>query len=184
MNSGFLPLETEHLHLRPLTPDDAGFVFQHFSDPAVTQYLLDEPPLTDYEQAKALIEFYLESEHKSYNRWGIVLKAESRLIGTCGFHRWDRRNFRAEIGYDLGPAYWGQGIMTEALRAAIRFGFEQMELNRIEAVIYVENSRSIRLLQRLGFRQEGLLRDYHYLNSQFYDHWFFSLLKREWCGRE
>ena len=180
----FLPLETEHLHLRPLTLDDANFVFQHFSDPAVTHYLLDEPPLTDYEQAKALIEFYLEPEHESYNRWGIVLKAASRLIGTCGFRRWDRRNFRAEIGYDLGQAYWGQGIMTEALRAAIRFGFEQMELNRIEAVIYVENSRSIRLLQRLGFRQEGLLRNYHYLNSQFYDHWLFSLLKREWRGRE
>ena len=179
-HTDFPPLETDRLILRPLTLKDTDFVFQHFSDPAVTRYLLDEPPLTERAQAQALIQFYLEPRGKTYNRWGIVRKADDRLIGTCGTHKWDRRHFRAEIGYDLSPNWWGQGYMAEALRAVIQNGFGRMGLNRIDALVYTENGRSIRLLQRLGFQEEGILRDYFCLNGRFYDHCLLSLLQREW----
>jgi ribosomal-protein-alanine N-acetyltransferase len=176
----FPDLETERLFLRQLMPADAEFIYRHFSDPAVTQYLMDEPPLSEPAQAQAMIQFYQDPAGKTYNRWGIVRKQDSQLIGTCGYHKWNQRCFRAEIGYDLSPARWGQGYMTEALSAVIQNGFGRMGLNRIEALVYAENVRSMKLLQGLGFQKEGLLRDYFYLDGQFYDHYLLALLRREW----
>lgn len=179
----FFPvLQTDRLVMRPLTMEDIDFVFRHFRDPSVTQYLMDEPPVADYAQAQEIISFYLESEGKTHNRWGIVRKADSRLIGTCGYHKWMKAYFRAEIGYDLSPDCWGQGYMTEALRAVIRNGFYRMELNRIDALVYTGNHRSLQLLRKLGFKQEGLLRDYFFLDGKFYDHYLCALLRREWEG--
>ncbi|MCJ7695679.1 MAG: GNAT family N-acetyltransferase [Anaerolineaceae bacterium] len=179
-HKNFPTLETERLILQQMTLEDTDFVFQHFSDSAVFQYLMDEPPVTEYAQAQEIIQFYLEPEGKTHNRWLMVRKSDQQSIGTCGFHKWDKRYFRAEIGYDLSPSFWRQGYMKEALRAVISNGFEQMRLNRIEALVYVENDRSIQLLQRLGFKQEGVLRDYFYLDGNFFDHYLFALLQREW----
>lgn len=179
-NNNFTPIETERLLLQSLATEHTDFIFRHFSNPAVNQYLLDEPPVTDYAQAQEIVRFYLEPAGKTYNRWTIVHKSKHKPIGTCGYHKWDKRYFRAEIGYDLDPDFWGQGYMAEALSAVISNGFEKMSLNRIDALVYVENKPSILLLQRLGFTQEGLLRDYFCLDNNFYDHYIFSLLKREW----
>lgn len=178
--SDFPTLESERLILRPLIPEDTDFIFKHFSDPQVNQYLLDNPPVADYAEAEEIVQFYLEPEGKSYNRWGLMRKSDQRLIGTCGYHRWEKRYFRAEIGYDLSPDFWGKGYMREALSAAIGYGLERMYLNRIDALVYVDNMPSSGLLQRLGFKEEGILRDYFYLNGQFYDHYLFALLKSEW----
>ncbi len=175
----FPSLETERLILRQMTLEDTDFVFQHFGDAAVSQYLMDEPPLTEYDQAREIIQFFCEPEEKTHNRWLMVRKSDHRSIGTCGFHKWDKRYFRAEIGYDLSPSFWGQGYMIEALRAVIASGFEHMRLNRIEALVYIENDRSTQLLRRLGFKQEGVLRDYFYLDGKFYDHYLFALLQNE-----
>ena len=127
-HNNFPAIETERLILRQMTLEDTDFVFQHFSDPAVSRYLMDEPPVTEYAQAQEIIQFFLEPEEKTYNRWLMVRKSDHRSIGTCGFHKWDKRYFRAEIGYDLSPSFWGQGYMMEALRAVISNGFEQMRL--------------------------------------------------------
>ena len=70
--------------------------------------------------------------------------------------------------------------MIEALTAVIKNGFERMGLNRIEAQVYVENEASVRLLQKLGFKQEALLRDYYCVDGEFYDHYLFSLIKKDW----
>ena len=176
----FPDLETKRLLLRRLMPADAEFIYHHFSDPAVTRYLMDEPPLSEPAQAQEMIRLYQDPAGKTYNRWGIVREQDGQLIGTCGYHRWNRRFFRAEIGYDLSPTCWGQGYMTEALCAVIQNGFGRMGLNRIEALVYTENVRSIGLLQKLGFHKEGLLRDYFYRDGQFYDHHLLALLRREW----
>ena len=176
-------LETERLLLRPLSALDLEFVFRHFSDPHVSRYLLDEEPLTTREQAQAIIDFYVLPGRKPYNRWVIVRKTDARPIGTCGYHQWRSAHRRAEIGYDLEEASWRQGIMTEALQTMLRYGFEQMGLNRVEALVYVENQASIRLLERLGFQREGLLRQYFRQGDTYYDHWLLSLLKGEWKFR-
>ena len=176
----FPPLETERLILQQLTLEDADFIFRHFSDSAVTQYLVDEPPVKEFTQAQAIIQFYSEPAGKTHNRWGLVRRSDHQLIGTCGYHKWDKRYFRAEIGYDLSPDFWGQGYMTEALRAILQNGFERMGLNRIDALVYIENDRSVRLLQSLGFKQEGVLHEYFYLDGKFYDHYLLALLHKDW----
>ena len=178
----FPDLETARLQLRALSVEDTPFIYSHFGNAEVAQYLMDEPPLTEYAEAEAIIQFYQEPAGKPYNRWVIVRKSDQQLMGTCGYHKWDKRQFRAEIGYDLSPDFWGQGYMAEALTAVIQHGFARMDLHRIEAIVYLDNGRSVRLLQRLGFKQEGILRDYYYQNGHFYDHCLFSLLRSEWKG--
>jgi ribosomal-protein-alanine N-acetyltransferase len=155
------------------------FVFQHFTDPDIGRYLHDEELITTRRGAKAIIDFYIEPGARLYNRWLIIDKSGNLPIGTCGYHNWQKKHFRAEIGYDLGKASWRQGFMTEALVAVLKFGFEQMELNRIEAFVHPGNHASIRLLQRLNFREEGHLRDYYFQSGQFHDTLIFSLIGKE-----
>jgi len=177
--SEFPQMETERLLLQPMAAGHLDFVFQHFSDPEINRYILDDEPVQTMEQAQEIIDFYVPPR-KSYNRWVLTLKADETLIGTCGFHKWDQRNHHAEVGYDLKTKYWHKGYMTEALRAALRYGFEQMGLNRIEAIVYPENAASLRLLQRLGFQQEGLFRQSFRQGDKYYDHLLLALLKGEW----
>ncbi len=153
----FPDLETARLALRILTLDDAESVFRHFSDDEVTRFM-DIDSCTRLEDARDIIDFHLKD---SGCRWGIFDKKTSALVGTCGYHCWeiDQSGSIAEIGYDLGKAYWGHGIMQETLNAAIPFGFEKMKLSKIYASVQPKNDRSIRLLARLKFRQESEQRD-------------------------
>jgi [ribosomal protein S5]-alanine N-acetyltransferase len=178
----FPDLHTNRMLLRQLTLDDTEFIFKQFSDPQVCRYLMDEPPLKDRTEAQRIIRFFLEPEGKTHNRWGMVRKSDNQLIGTCGFHHWEKSYFRAEIGYDLSPDCWGQGYMSEALPAMIKNGFDRMGLNRMDAMVYVGNDRSMQVLKKQGFKEEGILRDYFYLDGVFYDHYLLSLLRREWQG--
>ena len=109
------------------------------------------------------------------------MKADHELMGTCGYYDWNKTVRRAEIGYDLNPTYWGRGIMTEALHAVLKHGFEEMDLNRIQAIIDSKNTRSMKLVKRLGFKKEGVLRQRSFFNGEFRDDVCFSLLKREWA---
>ncbi len=87
---------------------------------------------------------------------------------------------KAEIGYELDPFYWKQGITTEAVKVVLRYSFEELQLFRVGAVTYPQNEVSMRLLKRLSFKEEGLLRGYLYQNNQSHDAVIFSLLKTEW----
>ena len=98
---------------------------------------------------------------------------------TCGYHNWYERDRRTEIDYDLSPAFWGLGFMTEALREVLRHDFEGIGLNRIQAIVHPENTRSARLLEKLGFQMEGILRQYHRVLDDYYDHLLYSLLKTD-----
>jgi ribosomal-protein-alanine N-acetyltransferase len=174
-------LQTARLVLRFLRMEDADFIFKEWSDPAVTYYMRDEEPLKSREQAKEFLSpLQTPEEIPNSKWWGIELKADGRLIGTCGYFRWDKQHHRAEIGYDLCPDVWGQGLMPEALQALIRYGFEEMDLNRIEATTHTENLRSGRVLTKLGFQREGLLREYYCRDGIYNDQIQYSLLKREW----
>lgn len=181
-NFEFPALQTERLMLRPLLPSDVDFVYRHFSSKAVNQYLKDEEPVQTVEQAQAIVDFY-QVKGKLYNRWVLERKEDGQQIGTCGFHRWNLSCSRAEVGYDLGEAFWGQGYMQEAMKAALRFGFEEMGLNRIEAFVDVENMPSLKVLKRMGFQREGVLREYYYLHGKYFDTVLQSLLKSDWAER-
>ncbi len=177
----FPQLETDKLILREMTLDDVGFYFRHFNNDKIVEGSCFPGPKT-LEAAKEELEIYCITPFKENRgiRWGILRKGTSKLIGTCGYYDWNKTARRAEIGYDLDPVHWGQGVMAEALSAALRYGFEKMELNRIQAIIDSKNARSMRLVRKLGFTKEGVLRQRSYFNRQFRDDVCFSLLKKEW----
>lgn len=176
----FPQLETNRLILRKMTPDDVEFYFRHFNNDKIIKGSCFPGP-KNLEAARKELERYCIKLFKEQTgiRWGITRKGIDELIGTCGFYNWNKTAKRAEIGYDLDPAFWRQGLMTEALLFVLKYGFEKMKLNRIQAIIDSENARSIRLVKRLGFKKEGVLRHNNYFNGRFRDEICFSLLKHE-----
>lgn len=178
--SYFPTLRTQRLILREIAPEDDAAIFAIRGDYEVTRLNTGEA-FHRVEQAAALIRSIRNAYfEQSELRWGITLKGENVVIGMCGYNYWVRRDYRGCVGYDLARAYWGQGIMTEAMRAVIRFGFERMALNRIEADASAENAGSIRVMEKLGFQREGIEREQYYENGQFHDLILFALLKREY----
>lgn len=171
-------LATERLLLRPLSFEDSAFAARHFTDPAVHRFMLDDEPITTAEQAAAIVRFYVATPGATYNRWVLVRKADGEPLGTCGYHRWSRQHHKAELGYDLSPAWQGQGYMREAVGATLRHGFEALGLHRVEALVAVANERSAHLLRRLGFAREGLLRECFFSGGRFHDHELYALLRQ------
>ncbi len=175
--AAFPELETERLILREIMPEDAPQILKIFSDEKVTKYY-DLYTYSDIDEAHQLIDFFDESfELERAIRWGIARKEDNVLIGTCGFV-W-LRLYRGEIGYELASEYWRQGFMAEALSAVLEFGFEELGLNRIEALVMIENEASAGLLRKLGFHEEGLLRDHDFFKGEFHDMRIFALIKQD-----
>ncbi len=181
----FPELETERLLLRRITPHDADAWLAAWNHPDVMRYLVDfEHTTTDLEEVKEIIQWADDIfAQKSGLRWAVALKPASTMIGSCGFHLYSRTNRLAEIGYELHHEYWRRGIMTEALEAVLRFGFDRLDLHRIEANVTVGNEASAGLLRSLGFADEGTWRDKVYARNQFYDLWQFSILEDEVRGK-
>jgi ribosomal-protein-alanine N-acetyltransferase len=139
------------------------------------------------EQALKRVEGIQEAfREQSGIRWAISPRGAGQLIGSGGFWRLDKPHFRAEIGYELAPEWWGQGVMTEAVGAMLAFGFTAMRLHSVEAQIHPENTGSRRVLEKLGFVQEGYFRENFYDPgmAKFTDTAVFSLLHSAWRAAE
>ena len=178
----FPVLDSERLRLRELHPSDAPAVFRIRGDYEVTKYNGGQPYRT-VEQAGGLIDSIADAyRDKRSIRWGITLKSDpkSTVIGMVGYNYWVRSDYRASIGYDLARAYWGQGIMPEAVRSILDFGFTRMGLNRIEADASSENLNSIRVLEKIGFKREGIQQEQYFEEGEFYDLVLFCLLRRNY----
>lgn len=175
-------LRTERLLLRRIVAEDAAAVFQFRGDPEVQRW--NGGALTRIEQAADLIAELEEGFRAGTTvEWGVTLKhGDSAVLGLFGFANWSWAHRRAEIGYCLRRDFWRQGIAEEALRAIVAFGFGSMDLNRIHACPWAENVASVRLLEKLGFQREGLLRDEYWEDGAFHDEALYALLRREWDG--
>lgn len=176
----FPVLNTPRLVLRRLLPSDAEAVFHIRGDYEVTKYNTGKA-YANVQQASELIDA-IERSYNDHNevRWGITRKGHGEVIGMCGYNYWIRHDHRGSIGYDLARAYWGQGIMSEAVRAIVEFGFDHMALNRIEADADARNPASARVLEKVGFQREGLQREQFYEDGAFHNLVLFGLLKREY----
>ena len=170
-------LETERLLLREIIKEDAQDIFNCFSNDEVTRYY-GQDTLTSVVQANQFVEFFAKNYiAKRGIRWGIEVKGKPGIIGTIGFNSWLSKHKRAEIGYELHPDYWKKGYATEAVSEVISYGFRELELTRIGAVVFIENKASNDLLIKLGFEKEGVLRKYMYQNDVPFDTNVYSLLK-------
>jgi RimJ/RimL family protein N-acetyltransferase len=176
-------LATERLVLRPLASADAGALFAVFSDPEVMRYW-SSAPWTAMEQADDYIESAAQGiEDETMLRLGIEIAATGQLIGQAALYDFDQQNRRCDVGYALGRAHWGRGYLGEALTALFSHGFSALDLNRVEADIDPRNEASARALLRLGFRQEGLMRERWIVNGEICDTAFYGLLRSDWAAR-
>ncbi|KEO81248.1 GNAT family N-acetyltransferase [Tumebacillus flagellatus] len=168
MEAVFPRVETERLVLRRVTQEDADDVFAFLSDPEVMEYYGNDP--FPREKVPTTIQNYDSMfEDKRGIRFGIEEKATGRIIGTCGLQFWDHRDRCAELVYILRKDSWSQGVMTEALGALIQYGFEQMDLYRVQAKIEVPNIGSHRVVEKVGLKREGVLRGAAYTFGEFRD---------------
>ena len=170
-------IETSRLLLREATTEDAPDMFRYLSDKDVVKHMGLEP-FQSVEDALDEISWY-QSIHEDGSgiRWGITLKTSGKVIGSCGFLNRSTKNYRAEVGFELSKEYWGKGIASEALEAVIKFGFEHYSFERIEALIEPANVPSQKLVEKQGFKREGLLRHYEFTCGKFDDLYMYSLLK-------
>ena len=173
-------LETERLVLRRMRLEDASDLFEYASDPEVSLYTTWYPHQSIDDSREFLTRILSLYENTQLADWGIVHKADAKFIGTCGFADWSPYHSRAEIGYAMSRKYWGQGLMTEAARRVIDFGFENMQLNRVDARCMIENIGSARVMEKSGMTYEGILREHMYAKGRYDDLKIYSILRREW----
>jgi RimJ/RimL family protein N-acetyltransferase len=181
MNWERLPaINTTRLSLRWISAEDVDDVYTIYSDPEVMRYW-STPPLADRSAASKLVSEIHESfKRRELLKWGIALRKDDTLIGSVTLFHPDFTHRRAEIGYALGRAHWGQGYMQETLRAVLTYAFEVLEFHRIEADVDPRNVASIRTLERLGFQREGYLRERWQVNGETQDALFYGLLRPDW----
>ena len=172
-------LETDRLILRPLQMRDAQDLFAYAQDPQVSRHVLWDAHTSLSESRQFLrgaIRQYRKGQPGSF---AITLKDSGRMIGTIGF-MWINLEYRSgEVGYSLSRAYWNQGIMTEALRAVLAFGFDTLRLNRIEAQHETDNPASGRVMVHAGMQYEGTLRQRIKNKGRYVDVALYAILKSD-----
>lgn len=174
-----ISLQTARLTLRFVAPGDAPALFRLFSDPPALRYWSSGPWL-HIAQASDNVEQTLKGYRDgSALRLALVLP-NGELIGTATLYAFDHRNHRCDIGYMLARPHWGQRYMQEALAALIGYGFDTLELHRIEADIHPDNHASGRILEGLHFRREGHLRERWFVGGEISDSLIYGLLRRDW----
>ncbi len=151
----FTNLETKRLVLKCIGYEDVDFILKQFSTNEVNQYLYDAEPISSKEEAKEIIDFYMEPEPRDQHRWIIILKENNEKIGTCGFHCWNNATGEVELGYDLQPGYWRRGYMNEALTEIMNFAKEKMQIGKVYAHIYPKNLASVGIVEKMGFERTG-----------------------------
>lgn len=183
--SDFPTLETPRLRLREIVAADAPALFAIHGDADAMRWFGTDP-LTELAQAEAMVRGFAlwRTLANPGTRWGIERKSDGQLVGSCGLFRWDRHWQSCVIGYELGKAAWGSGLMFEALSAVLGWGFEHMALNRVQAQVHPDNAASLAVLRRLGFVQEGHQREAGFWLGRHHDLQLLALLRRDWLAGE
>lgn len=176
----FEEIKTERLILRKLTPEVYRFIHENYDDNRLMDFLnLKSDAELDKEKDK--YKKGLSTYNRSFVNFQLMDIFTKKIVGTCGFHTWYLDHGRAEIGYALNDdVYKGKGLMSEAMKYVIDYGFNKMNLSRIEAFVGTNNTPSLRLMSKFHFVSEGLMRKHYFKNDKMEDSLVFSLLKEEY----
>ena len=176
-------LPGRRISLRPLEPRDVPALFEIFGDPEVMRFW-SSPPLTSLAGAQALFDdINRHFAARTLFQWGIARPDDDVVVGTATLFHLDEEHRRGEIGFALGRAHWGHGCASDAVASLLRFAFDRLNLHRIEADPDPQNAASIRLLEKHGFKYEGLLRERYFLEGVPQDAAYYGLLRREWTAK-
>lgn len=179
-------LTTARLRLRPFDIADADALFALHRNARVLRYW-DAPPWTERARAERFIAACRQmADDGTGARLAIERMPDGAFIGWCSLSRWNRDYRSAALGYCLEETAWGHGYATEAARALLQWGFDTLDLNRVQAETDTRNLASAHVLEKLGFVREGTLREDCVVNGDVSDSWVFGLLRREWqpAGRQ
>ena len=177
---GYMPeLNTPRLRLRRLAMRDAQDIFRYSRDPEVARHVLWDAH-RHIGESRAYLRYMLRRyrQHEPAS-WGIEYRETGAIIGTIGFMWIQGDNAAAEVGYSLAREYWNKGIMTEALKAVIDYGFGRMNLNRIEAQHEVTNPASGAVMRKCGMQMEGTLRQRLYNKGRYVDVALYAILRSD-----
>ncbi len=176
-----MELHTDRLLLREFVTADWPAVLAYQRDPRYLQFYewIDRTP----EDAQRFVQLFLDQQREQPRRkfqLAVVLKGTEQLIGNCGIRKASAGAREADIGYELAPDYWGRGYATEAARAIVHFGSTELKLHRITAWCIADNVASARVLEKLGLKLEGRLREKEHFKDRWWDTLLYAILEDEW----
>lgn len=172
-------LDTKNLQLKDITPSFIHQLIAESTEEVVCATMGCSKQ--DYEHYKSMHELGMETHRISLHTFLLIDKKSNLPIGECGFHTWNKTHQRAELFYVMrNELFKNKGLMKEAVEAILNFGFTQMNLRRVEALIDPNNLPSLKILQRFGFIKEGVMREDYSVNGKNEDSDCYSLLKWEW----
>ena len=176
-------IELDGARLRPLRMADVVALYAYLRDPVVTE--LTSYPVASRALAEAIIERSLSRwAAGELSKWGVALQQDDQLVGTCGFNEWSQVHRWAELAYDLAPTHWGKGLMRQAVAAVLQWTFRQDLVDRVQAFVRIDNTRSQGLLERSGFVREGCLRSFRVCRGQPHDFYVYGLLRSDWAAAQ
>ena len=177
-------LTTDRFILRKLSLDDTDDMYEYAKDADVTRFLTWSP----HKDKGFTLEYltYLQTRYKAgeFYDWAIVWKDSGKMLGTCGFTRFDCKNDFAEIGYVINPEYHGQGIATEVVGRVIQYGFENLMLNRIECRFIEGNGASRRVMEKNGMKFEGIMRGAMLIKGAYKDIGVCAITRKDFFEKE
>lgn len=173
---------TERLTLRELAPADWPAVLAYHNDPRYQRFYEQEGSTPA--AAQAFVQMFVgQQAERPRTKFQLALTlGDGPLIGNCGIRMSAPGACEADIGYELAPAHWGRGYASEAARALLAFGFGELRVHRIWAQCVAENRASARVLEKIGMRQEGRLREREFFKGRWWDTLLFAILEHEWRG--
>lgn len=175
-----MKLETERLILRPLEESDAHDLYPIISDPDVTDNLLIPYPFPEEHMIRWIRSRREALVAKERYMLAVVLKETGRVMGVCGLVGVSWKHINAELIYWIGKQYWGKGYMPEAARELVRFGFEDLNFERIAVGCFTRNTASARVIEKLGFKYEGCARHEFLKEGEFLDAYHYAILRADY----
>ena len=174
-------MTTDRLFLRERT-NQMNINLISFSDKKQMEFLgIDDPKELNSQIEK--IKKSLNNKNIGHKWWDIIESKSNSVIGSCGLHSWHPEHERAELGYNLHEKYRGNKYMIEAVTSVLVHGFKEMKLNRIEALVGLDNIPSIKIIEKSGFTKEGILREHYKENGEITNSLIYSLLKSEFKNK-
>ena len=176
--SPFPVIDLGNIILRKIQVGDAKEYLDYMNNELMAGFFTeDNRPQTLGAAAKEMIYWGGLFDSKQSLYWAITLREDNRMIGTVGFNTISFSHSRAEISYDLNPKYWGTGVMLHSIEGVLRFSDRELQIIRTQATVIVTNIRSIKVLERCGFKQEGCLKKYELVEGDFKDYYIYARIK-------
>ncbi|MBK7587467.1 MAG: GNAT family N-acetyltransferase [Bacteroidetes bacterium] len=174
-------IETQRLKLTGYSSQDMTFIFENFSREEI-KIILGHRTDEDYQ----IEEYKYKNGYASYNRAFILFllteKTTNTIIGRCGLHNWHKEH--QAIGYNISEKFKRKGLMNEAVSSIIDYGFNELNLHRIEALVGSNNIPSLKIIESHHFTKEGLLRQHYFVADKFEDSVVYSLLINEYIDNK